>query len=170
MGTVVRSDVAEAYLAIGNWRLVESLLRRNISSRRSANPADRLWLAADLSGLGLSLINQSRWSEAERVLRECLAIRAESIPDGWQRFAAMTHLGEAIMGQGRYDEAEKLVVTGYEGMKARESTIPKRLPFLAAAAARVVRLYEAWDKPDQARAWAKKLGLADLPADVFSRR
>jgi hypothetical protein len=33
----------------------------------------------------------------------------------------------------------------------------------------LVRFYEAWGKPKEARAWALKLGLADLPADVFAR-
>ena len=37
------------------------------------------------------------------------------------------------------------------------------------AAERVVRLYEAWDKTDQATAWKAKLGMPDLPADVFAR-
>ena len=33
----------------------------------------------------------------------------------------------------------------------------------------MVRLYEAWGKPEQAAAWKAKLGLPDLPADVFAR-
>ena len=33
---------------------------------------------------------------------------------------------------------------------------------------RVVRLYEEWNKPDQATAWKVKLGLRDLPADVYA--
>jgi hypothetical protein len=32
----------------------------------------------------------------------------------------------------------------------------------------VVRLYEAWGKATQADAWKRKLGLADLPTDVFA--
>lgn len=42
-------------------------------------------------------------------------------------------------------------------------------PRLSEVASRVVRLYEAWGKPEQAAAWKAKLGLADLPADVFAR-
>jgi hypothetical protein len=34
---------------------------------------------------------------------------------------------------------------------------------------RVVRLYEAWGKPEQAVAWKAKLGLEDLPADDFAQ-
>jgi hypothetical protein len=32
-----------------------------------------------------------------------------------------------------------------------------------------VRLYEGWGKADQATAWKARLGLADLPQDVFTR-
>ena len=31
-------------------------------------------------------------------------------------------------------------------------------------------LYEAWGKPDQATAWKAKVGMPDLPADVFAAR
>ena len=36
-------------------------------------------------------------------------------------------------------------------------------------AEQVVRLYEAWGKPEEATAWKARLGLTDLPADVFAR-
>jgi hypothetical protein len=55
-------------------------------------------------------------------------------------------------------------------MKARESRIivPER-PRLRAAAERVIRLYEHWDKPDRATEWKARLGMPDLPGDVFAR-
>ena len=55
-------------------------------------------------------------------------------------------------------------------MKSREAKIPVTTkPQLLEAAERVVRLYEVWGDPDRAAAWKVKLGLADLPADVFVR-
>ena len=83
----------------------------------------------------------------------------------------MSELGGALLGQGRYSEAEPLVVRGYEGIKVGEATIPPPVRFrmLLEAAERVVALYEAWGKPEQAAAWKKRLGLADLPPDVFAR-
>ena len=55
-------------------------------------------------------------------------------------------------------------------MKAREAGLPAtaRLP-MAGAGQRVVRLFEEWGKPDRAAAWKAKLGMSDLPADVFAR-
>jgi hypothetical protein len=40
---------------------------------------------------------------------------------------------------------------------------------LAEAAERVILLYEEWGQPEQATAWKAKLGMPDLPADVFAR-
>ena len=104
-------------------------------------------------------------------MRECLAIRQKAAPDDWQLCDAMSLLGGALLGQGRFAEAEPLVVAGYEGMKAREARIymPDRFR-LSDAAERVVQLYEAWGKPGAAAAWRAKLHLPppELPANVFA--
>jgi hypothetical protein len=59
---------------------------------------------------------------------------------------------------------------GYEGMKGRASRVaaPDRYR-LHEAAVRVVRLYEAWGRPDEAAEWKAKLGMPDLPAEIFAR-
>jgi hypothetical protein len=55
-------------------------------------------------------------------------------------------------------------------MRAREARIPAASrPRLLEAAERVVRLYEAWGRPEKARAWKARVGLGELPADVFAR-
>ena len=67
--------------------------------------------------------NQGKLIEAEP-LRECLEIREAAMADSWLRFNTMSLLGGALLGQGRYAEAEPLVVAGYEGMESRGTTIP----------------------------------------------
>jgi eukaryotic-like serine/threonine-protein kinase len=101
---------------------------------------------------------------------EALAIYEKATPDDWRRYEAMSLLGGAFWGLGRYARAEPLVVAGYQAMKAREPRIAVPEQFrLREAAVRVVRLYEEWNQPDQAAAWKVKLGMRDLPADVFAR-
>lgn len=66
-------------------------------------------------------------------------------------------------------EAEPLIVTGYDGMKKREASIPPAgRQRLVEAALRIVDLYESWDKPDEAKNWKDRLSLEDLPSNVFS--
>jgi hypothetical protein len=55
----------------------------------------------------------------------------------------MSPLGDSLLDQGRYAEAEPLVISGYERMRACESRIAVAERFrLWAVAERVVRLYE----------------------------
>jgi serine/threonine-protein kinase len=167
---IIRNNVANAYESIDRWTEAEPLRRDTLAHRRKTEKPESPLLAFDLAGLGHNLLNQSNWSEAESALRECLEIRGKVVPDDWSRFNAMNMLGGALLGQGKYAEAEPLVVPGYEGMKAREAKIPPQgKPSLTQAAERVVRLYEAWGKPEEADAWKGRLGLADLPSDVFAR-
>jgi serine/threonine protein kinase/tetratricopeptide (TPR) repeat protein len=165
-----RNNLAIAYESLGRWAGAETLRRQVLAQRRKTTPPDSPLLAGDLALLALDLLKQSKWPEAEPVLRECLAIREKKPPDDWSRFNTMSQLGGALLGKGQYATAEPLVVSGYEGMKAREAKIPAvGKPRLPEAAERVVRLYEAWGKPGKADVWKRKLGLADLPEDVFAR-
>jgi hypothetical protein len=104
------------------------------------------------------------------LLRECLEIREKATPDDWSRFHAMSLLGGALLGRGRYAEAEPLLSQGYEGMMARQARIPASdQSRLREAAERMVRLYQAWGQADKAADWRAKLSPTDLPADVFAR-
>ena len=63
-------------------------------------------------------------------------------------------LGGALAGQKKFQEAEPLLVEGYFGMKDREANIPPaaktRLP---EAVQRLIDLYIAWDRPEDAAQW-----------------
>ena len=165
-----RGNLATAHERLGHWTDAEALRRICVASRRKSTKPDSPPLAADIVTLGNNLLRQRRWLEAETLLREGVAISRQAQPDNWQISYATSLLGEALLGQGKNTEAEPLVTSGYEGMKARASKIPApRRDELVEAAERVVRLYEAWGKPEQAAAWKTKLGLTDLPADPFAR-
>jgi len=74
-------------------------------------------------------------------------------------------LGEALAGQKRFQEAEPLLIEGYEGMNTREASIPPVGKVrLTEAIRRLVDLYTAWDKPDEAAAWRKRL--AEVEASI----
>jgi tetratricopeptide (TPR) repeat protein/tRNA A-37 threonylcarbamoyl transferase component Bud32 len=163
------NGLAAAYESVGRWAEAERRYREVLARRHKTVQPDSPLLANDLTALGRDLLMQSRCSEAEPPLREALEIRAKAMPDDWRRYDAMSLLGESLLGQGNIAEAEPLVVSGYEGMKQDESRIivPDRSR-LREAATRVIVLYEIWGKPEQATAWKAKLGMHDLPADVFA--
>jgi hypothetical protein len=90
------------------------------------------------------------------LLRHCLTQRQQATPNAWQTFNTQSLLGGALLGQKKYAEAEPLLFQGYEGLKAREQTIPKhgggelRIP---EALDRLIELYTAISKPDEAKKW-----------------
>jgi hypothetical protein len=107
--------------------------------------------------LGLNLLQQKKWADAESILRECLSIRAKKQPDDWTTFNMQSRLGEALLGQKKYAEAEPLPLVGYEGMKQREKTFPEQGKVrISEAIERLVQLYEA-NKKDEAARWRKEL-------------
>src|SRR5262249_4902822 len=97
--------------------------------------------------------------EAEPLLRECLDIRRKRQPDGWPTFETLSLLGDSLLGQKKYTEAEPLLLQGYEGIKQRKALIPVRFwtPHLTDALERLVRLDEALGKKEKAAEWRQKL-------------
>jgi hypothetical protein len=86
-------------------------------------------------------------------------------PDAWTTFNTRSMLGGALLGQKKYADAEPLLLQGYEGMKERETKIPAQGKIrLTEALERLVQLYEATGKKDQAAEWRKKLDAAKAAA------
>jgi tetratricopeptide (TPR) repeat protein len=97
-------------------------------------------------------------ARAEPLLRELQAIRDRKTPDDWTRFETRSLLGGSLMGQKKYANAEPLLLSGFEGLKAREAKIPGRSKKrLAEAGARIIQLYDAWGKKEKADEWRKRL-------------
>ena len=150
--------LAALYEEAGRWADAEALRRESLASRRKATTPDSPELAAELASLGLDLAAQEKWAEAEPLVRESLKIFEAKQPDDWATFHARNLLGACLLARRQFAEAEPLIVRGYEGMKARESKIPPAEKLrLQEAAARVVRFYEAWSKPEEAARWRKTL-------------
>ena len=151
-------DLANLLDQAGRDPEAELLFRVGLEAARKRFGADDPRTAGILAVRGLSLVRRGQWTEAEAILRECLAIREKVQPDEWTTFNTRSLLGGSLLGQKKYAEAEPLIVSGYEGMKAREARIPPPgMPRFTDASERVVKLYEAWGKPDKAAEWRAKV-------------
>ena len=66
--------------------------------------------------------------------------------------------GGTLLGQKKYAEAEPLLLSGYEGIKQRQASIPAQVRTLRLSETlqRLVQLYEATDRPAQAAEWKQK--------------
>jgi serine/threonine protein kinase len=158
-----RSHLAEAYEAGGDPTRAETLFRDVLAARKKKPYARHPEVAEALSALGRNLLNARQWAEAEPLLREALAIWDARRPDDWNRFHTRSLLGESLWGRGKYAEAEPLLLSGYEGMKARESSLPaSRKISLTEAGKRNLRLYESWGKSRESETWRARLATLNL--------
>jgi len=108
--------------------------------------------------IGKDYLELHQYAKAEPPLREALATMVKTKPDDWRRYNLESLLGANLMGEKKYAEAEPLVLSGYQGMKERESKMPMGAKaFLKEDADRVVELYTAWGKPPKAAEWREKL-------------
>jgi serine/threonine protein kinase len=165
-----RDNLAAAYRAAGRTAEAIALHDETLKLRKLKLGPDHPDTLQTRTNLASAYDAAGRFAESEPILRHCLKSREKVQPGDWITFNTRSQLGGCLLGQKKYAEAERLILEGYEGLKAREAKIPASgKSRLLEAAERVVRLYEAWGKPEQAAAWKAELGLADLPADVFVR-
>jgi hypothetical protein len=83
------------------------------------------------------------------------------VPESYIYFHAQTLVGECLTARGKYAEAEPLLLAGYDGMLQRAKEMRPGNNSLTDAGQRLVRLYEAWGKPELAADWRAKV--AALP-------
>jgi hypothetical protein len=80
------------------------------------------------------------------------------MPDSWERYNCQSMLGGSLEGQGKYAEAEPLLISGYGGMMRRTAAIPlEEQRVLAQAGERILHLYENWGRSAKAARWRERL-------------
>jgi tetratricopeptide (TPR) repeat protein len=169
----IPGDLAETYERAGQFAKAESFYRELLDMVRQRHEEWSLYTSNNLQFLlARNLLKQQRYTEAESLLRECLKYREQNAANDWATFSTKSLLGGSLLGQNKYAEAEPLLLAGYQGMKQREGEIPlERKIRLTEAIERLVLLYAAWGKPEEAAEWRAKLppAAAELPDDVFAR-
>jgi tetratricopeptide (TPR) repeat protein len=154
----VGAQLLDAYLKAGTNTEAAGLVQELLAETRQTMPPDSPQLAGVLAQFGLTLLTVKAWTDAEPILRDCLAIRETAEPDAWTTFYAKSMLGEALLGQEEFAEAEPLLVGGYEGLKEHEDTIPPQVKVrLAEALRRLVDFYTATGQAEKAGEWRVKL-------------
>ena len=119
-----------------------------------------------LAALGLDLLGQKKYTEAEPILRECLELREKLLEEKqaslWQVANEKSMLGEALLRQNKPAEAEPLLVAGYEGLKQDDGpgvgvASDERM---TEAIERLIDVARARNKPDDVKKWqAQRMGL-----------
>jgi tetratricopeptide (TPR) repeat protein/tRNA A-37 threonylcarbamoyl transferase component Bud32 len=158
-------NLAETHVGLGQDDKAEPLLREALAHRRPKGPKPvfemrAVWLFAGL------LTRQEKYADAEPLFRDYIRVVGSFNPNDPDVAAANSLLGGCLTARGAYPEAEPLLAKGYEGLKRSEAAAPPRGKSRGAAAAdRLVRLYDAWGKPAEAAKWrAVRAGYDREPA------
>jgi tetratricopeptide (TPR) repeat protein len=144
------------------WRLLEAgrgddaraVVRRVRTLRDKADGPDP---AVDLQVNALAAWAEHRAGNtalAEEQLRACLAAGRERLaPRHWLRGLVEALLGDCLAAQQKYADAEPLVLSGYETLRNAADAPAEQV---REAHARVVALYKAWGRPDEAGRWKEQ--------------
>jgi serine/threonine protein kinase/tetratricopeptide (TPR) repeat protein len=149
-------------------RLAESheFLQTKLASLEAAPGDDgiRPQVALVRGQLGLTLLREGLFAQAETMLRRSLAgyddpglrpLHLRLHP----RQQAMSGLGQALAGQGKFAEAEPLVVQAFQELQANEHRIAgDRAGMVREARDAMLALYTAWGKPEKIAEWTANLG------------
>jgi len=140
--------------AQGRFAEAEELLRQALDIEIEVLHERAPEVGRTLANIGRVAAKQGRLADAENALREALQILDVRSPEIWLRYDARSTLGGVLSDQGKFGEAELLLLPSYEELAGDPLTWPDRK---RDALQRIVRLYEAWGRPEQATDWRTRL-------------
>jgi len=148
-------NLANVLRRAGRYEEAEPLCLKALELRRQVLGEDHPYAIDSLRGLGLLRAEQGRYEEAEELLTESLEKRRRV--QGREHDRAihnMVRLGWVYTEQQRYDEAEALLLDAFE---LSHRVLGPLDQITIESIGKVVELYEAWNKPEQANQWRAKL-------------
>jgi eukaryotic-like serine/threonine-protein kinase len=139
----------------GKWREAATMAREILALRGKSLDDTSYPVQGSLIYLGRALAHLDSADAGEPLLREAHALREKSLPAGhWLIAAVDGALGEVITLDGRYAEAERLLLSAEARVRAvrgAESTAT------ADQRKRLIALYQLWGKPGEATKWQERL-------------
>ncbi len=106
--------------------------------------------------LATSLMQQGKWKEAERIMRETVVICLEHRPGHYTSYRQMTFHGRALLEIKDYQESENVLLKAWSGLNRTESTFfseEKKQRTLLECATQLKQLYKILDQPRKTSRW-----------------
>jgi len=97
------------------WADAEPFCRELLTQTQQQFGAEDPRTVAQMEVLAFSLLHQHKSLEAEQLIRDVLKVRETKQPDAWLTSRMRSLLGDALLNQKKYAEAEPLLLQGYEG-------------------------------------------------------
>jgi tetratricopeptide (TPR) repeat protein/tRNA A-37 threonylcarbamoyl transferase component Bud32 len=156
--------LGEAYRRQGKPERAEPLFATVAESRSRALGARNSSTALAWYSFGQVRIDQQKYAAAEAPLRTALGV-FDAIPESWGRYGSEALLGASLEGQRQYASAEPLLVSGYEGLRRFQKTVPPAERALFAKAERwILQLYRDANRPEKEIEWRSRFERDDASA------
>jgi tetratricopeptide (TPR) repeat protein len=153
-------QLAENYASQHKYSDAEKTFSQLLDVQRRVNAPDSINTVVTVSNIGWVRLQQQRYAEAEATLRQAAAILNRTAPNGWERFNVDSMLGASLSAQRKFEEAEPLLISGYNGMgSGRPSTnanMTSRFTREQAGEA-ILQFYADWGKPEKRSEWAERI-------------
>lgn len=148
-------SLAKVLVDAGKPSKAEPICRKTLAITASLPGAPHAQRVNTMTLLGQILVESGRYAQAETLLRQADTIRRSwDRTSDWEYAKNLSLLGAALTGLTRYDEAEELLLKSYPVIRDDRTPQHRRTH---EAIARIVKLYDAWGKPDKAAGWKRKL-------------
>ncbi len=145
LGTADR--LAQLYEDEHEYAKAEPLYEQILVIRIRRFGRDKPITAKTLEALGRLRLDQKRYDEAAGSLTEASAVLEKSQPQGIDRYETQSLLGAALVGQGKYAEAEPLLLSAYDQLQKLSVAFERPIP---SGGERIIELYDRWQKPEKA--------------------
>lgn len=144
------------------YGLILELVREYRKQISKDHPTDLEWTSSVLIYGGRAALATFQFAEAEAILRDALKSFEATIPNDWQVSNCRCYVGEAMIGQGKFDEANAMLVEGYEGLFTRRASIPAGNTSRVRIVAEMLRaLAETRKSPEDVERWTRELKKLD---------
>jgi tetratricopeptide (TPR) repeat protein len=162
--------LAVVYGLMGRHAEAEPIFAKVLDARRRIVGAEHPDTLSTWIALGRVRLLRDGYAAAATTLSDALAAYERAAPNSWERFNGQALLGASLAGERKYQQAEPLLLSGYQGMIERRAAMPAEARAeLEFAAARIVRLYVDWQRPDKAAQWERQVKQAAVLAASGSR-
>ncbi len=153
------SALGESLQYRGRFDEAEEYLRENMVVRERLHPDGHYTVARAYSLLASLEHERGRYDEAEQWYRRSIDLFEQFYgPTFLTTIEHRLMLTDVLRDQGRYDEAEVMLLSAYENLDGRRGHGGSGE---ARALRRLVTLYEAWGKPDEAQRYQALLEATD---------